>query len=122
MKVPFCLFLSGAILTAAQFKPIVQDTIVPSGSKLELVWAAGQFTEGPTLGPDGAIFFSDIGNRTMRFAPATGRAVVFREPSGKSNGLIMDRRGSLIACEGAREGGNRRVPGHRQGICRHHTG
>lgn len=82
---------------------------MPSGSKLELVWAAGQFTEGPTLGPNGAIFFSDIGNRTMRFAPATGRAVVFREPSGKSNGLIMDRRGCLIACEGAREGGNRRV-------------
>ena len=61
MQVPICLFLSGAVLTAAQFKPVAQGSIVPSGSEPELVWAEGKFTEGPTLGTKGVIIFSDIG-------------------------------------------------------------
>ena len=107
MQVPLCLFLSGAALAAAQFKPIAQSTIVPSGSKPELVWAEGKFTEGPTLGPKGVILFSDIGERTLRFDPVAGKTDVFREPSGKANGLMMNRKGNLIACEGANGGGRR---------------
>ena len=41
----------------------------------------------------------------MRFDPASGKTTVFREPSGKANGLMMDRKGNLIACEGAHGGG-----------------
>ena len=43
----------------------------------------------------------------MRFDPASGKTTVFREPSGKANGLMMDRKGNLIACEGAHGGGRR---------------
>ena len=75
---------------------------------LELLWGKGEFTEGPTLGKGGVIFFSDIGNRTMRYDPASGKTSVYRVKSGKSNGLMMDRRGNLIACEGG-NGGNRRI-------------
>ena len=107
MQVPLCLFLGGAALTAAQFKPVAQSAIVPGDSKSELVWAEGKFTEGPTLGPKGIILFSDIGERTLRFDPATGKTDVFREPSGKANGLMMNRKGNLIACEGANGGGRR---------------
>ena len=89
------------------FKPAKQSYIVPDGAKVELVWADGKFTEGPTLGPKGVIFFSDIGQRTMCFDPATDNTTVFRQPSGKANGLMMDRKGNLIACEGAHGGGRR---------------
>ena len=58
---------------------------------------------------DGAILFSDIGNRIMRFDPKTGKTTVFREPSGRANGLIFDPKGRLIAAEGANAGGDRRV-------------
>jgi gluconolactonase len=34
---------------------------------------------------------------------------VFREPSGRANGLVFDPTGRLIAAEGANTGGNRRV-------------
>ncbi len=44
----------------------------------------------------------------MRFDPATGKTTVHRAASGKSNGLMMDHKGNLIACEGA-NGGNRRI-------------
>src|SRR5438876_11051477 len=83
-------------------------SIVPEGAKLEKLWDEGEFTEGPAYGPDACVYFSDIGNRIMRFDPATGKTTVYREPSGRANGLDFDPEGRLVACEGA-AGGNRRV-------------
>ena len=101
----FSILVVGAVtVAAADFKPTAQGSIVAKGTKAELVWSGGKFTEGPTLGPKGVIFFSDIGMRTMRFDPASEKTTVFREPSGKANGLMMDRKGNLIACEGAHGG------------------
>ena len=76
---------------------------------LEKLWGEGEFTEGGALAGDGSILFSDIGDRIMRFDPETGKTTVFREPSGRANGLIFDPAGRLIAAEGANTGGNRRV-------------
>lgn len=90
------------------FRPLNQDSCVLKDANLEMVWAEGEFTEGPTLGSEGVIYFSDIGDRTMRFDPRTRKTSVFRAKSGKSNGLMMDRKGNLIACEGAK-GGRRRI-------------
>src|SRR5437868_6353863 len=83
--------------------------IVPAGARLEKVWGEGAFTEGPCYGPDGCVYFSDIGNRIMKFDPSGGQTVVYREPSGRANGLEFDPQGRLVACEGANTGGNRRV-------------
>ncbi len=67
------------------------------------------FVEGPAWSPDGNVFFTDIeNNRIMRRDPS-GALHVFRQPSGKANGLSFDSKGRLHACEGHREGGNRRV-------------
>ena len=74
-----------------------------------MVWDEGEFTEGPTPAADGAILFSDIGDRIMRFDTATGRTTVYRAPSGKSNGLEFNAAGLLVACEGAGPGGKRRI-------------
>jgi len=60
-----------------------------------------KFTEGPVWRADGTLLFSDIpANRIY-----TGTGEVFREPSGNSNGLTLDREGRLIAAEHS----NRRV-------------
>jgi hypothetical protein len=45
-----------------------ENAIVPPGAKVEKVWGEGEFTEGPAYGPDGCVYFSDIGNR-MSSAP-----------------------------------------------------
>lgn len=67
------------------------------------------FVEGPAWRADGNVFFTDIeNNRIMRRDPA-GTIQVFRHPSGRANGLAFDAEGRLHACEGHREGGNRRV-------------
>jgi gluconolactonase len=83
--------------------------VVAPGATLEKVWGEGSFTEGGALAEDGSILFSDIGNRIMRFDPKTNKTTVFREPSGRANGMIFDSRGRLIVAEGANTGGGRRV-------------
>lgn len=77
-------------------------------TELELLGRVA-FTEGPAWHPSGNLYFSDIeNNRIMRMDPS-GAIRVFRTPSGKANGLMFDEDGRLYACEGGREGGNRRV-------------
>ena len=45
----------------------------------------------------------------MKYDPKTGRTMVFREPSGRANGMVFDMQGRLIVAEGANSGGGRRV-------------
>ena len=59
-----------------------------------------EFTEGPLWHPDGYWLFVDIRTtRVYRLEPG-GAPEVFRENSGGSNGLTLDRQGGLILCEG----------------------
>ena len=71
------------------------------------------FTEGPAAADDGIVYFSDIANnRIMKFDSVAGTTSVFREPSGRANGLLFDPQGRLLACEGNEFGdndGNRRI-------------
>lgn len=82
------------------------NDIVPKGSKLEKIASGFIFTEGPVWdASQNCLFFSDIpANKMWKWSEAKG-AELFREPSGKSNGLTFDKQGRLIACEHA----NRRV-------------
>ncbi|MBI3960902.1 MAG: SMP-30/gluconolactonase/LRE family protein [Chloroflexi bacterium] len=58
-----------------------------------------QFTEGPIWQADASLLFSDIpASRIYRWTPDNG-AQVWREPTGNSNGLTLDREARLIACE-----------------------
>lgn len=84
-------------------------SVVAPGAKIEKVFGEGEFTEGGAMDADGSILFSDIGNRILRYDSKTGKTTVFREPSGRANGMIFDSRGRLIVAEGANVGGNRRV-------------
>ena len=80
--------------------------VVPEDVQVERLGTGFQFTEGPVWNEKGGyLLFSDIpGNRIKKWTPKEGISD-FRVPSGKSNGLTLDRSGRLIACEHA----NRRV-------------
>jgi len=82
------------------------ENILPEGEKVERLATGFQFTEGPVWNVKGGyLLFSDIpADRIMKWSPENGISD-FRVPSGKSNGLTLDRKGRLIACEHA----NRRV-------------
>ena len=90
-------------------------TRLESAPGLEVA-ASLAFSEGPAYHPDGRFFFTDIANNKIVVLDAStpagtvGRTPgVFRKPSGRANGLAIDREGRLLACEGADVGGNRRV-------------
>ena len=85
-----------------------EPSLLKPGASVEKLWGEGTFTEGGAW-TGSALLFSDIGDRIMKFDPATKNVTVFREPSGRANGLIFDPRGRLIAAEGANTGGGRRV-------------
>jgi gluconolactonase len=108
MMISHLLLLVAGTMAAGRLQDGAVEVVDP-GAKLEKLWGDGSFTEGGALAGDGSILFSDIGNRIMRFDPATRQTTVFREPSGRANGLIFDPAGRLIAAEGASAGGNRRV-------------
>jgi gluconolactonase len=56
------------------------------------------FTEGPVWLPDGRLLFSDIPNsRIHQWRNET--LTIYREPSGESNGLTLDAKMNLVACE-----------------------
>jgi len=90
------------------------DPIVPENAELELLFDGGFFTEGPAVGPDGLVYFSDITNTALsgmqaghiwRWDPTSGKTTIFRSPSGMSNGIIFDSKGRMIVAEGADFGG-----------------
>ena len=94
---------------------MADNPIVPDGATLEKLFTRsaaiqGGLTEGPAVGPDGAIYFSDIPfgkdkGQILKFDPKTKQTSVFAEDSLKSNGLAFDRDGNLVACEGSDIGG-----------------
>src|SRR3954469_2890878 len=106
-----------AVLTllAMGTMPARAADLVPPGARLELLYTRsapikGGLTEGVAAAPDGSMYFSEIPfgadkGMIMRFDPKTKMTTVFAPDSHKSNGLMFDAKGSLIACEGSDGGG-----------------
>ncbi len=81
-------------------------SVLPEKLDVQKVSEGFTFTEGPALGPDGRIWFSDIPNERIHiFDPVAGTTVLHREKTGRANGLMFTPAGALLACEG----GARRV-------------
>jgi len=100
---------------AADLPKPTGEAIVSPDTKLEWLFTRtakieGGLTEGPAVAPDGSIYFSDIPfgsdkGMILRFDPKTKKTTVFSDDSGKSNGLICDSDGRLLAVEGSNFGG-----------------
>ena len=98
-----------------------QTPIVPKNAKLTKLFEGTVLTEGVAVAPDGLVYFSDItfshqavdktgaieAGHIWRFNPKTGKTVIFRSPSGMSNGIKFDAKGNMLVCEGADYGGRR---------------
>lgn len=73
----------------------------PANPEIKKVAEGFKFTEGPALGADGKIYFSDIPNEHIHvFDPATGATSLHREQTHRANGLMFTPAGALLACEG----------------------
>lgn len=85
-------------------------SIIPPSAQLERVYHGAAFAEGPAADADGNVYFSDCpNNRILLYRPATGETVVWKEPSGRANGMNFDAQGRLVVCCDGKDGGARAV-------------
>jgi gluconolactonase len=106
---------------ATQLVARSQTPIVSPGAKLEKLFEGIVLTEGVSVAPDGQVYFSDItfshvardakgaihAGHIWKYNPTTGKTVIFRSPSGMSNGIKFDAEGNMLVAEGADYGGRR---------------
>ena len=102
------LGLAATLVLTARHRGRSAALLAP-GAQWEKVVGDLKFSEGPAWHPDGYLLFEDTPrNRTLKLDPAD-KVSVFREPSGRANGLAWDARGRLVVCEGNSAEGGRRV-------------
>lgn len=106
------LFTAATLLNAQQTGQIFLEEPVQ-------IFSGGQgfILEGPTFSPEGVLYFTDLtafsmspGDKTgaiWKYDVKTRKASVYRSPSGQANGMMFDRQGRLVVCEGPLFGGRR---------------
>jgi len=57
-----------------------------------------KFTEGPSVAPDGRVFFTDQPNDKIDVWKENGTITTFLQPSDRSNGTYFNKKGELVAC------------------------
>lgn len=75
------------------------EVCVNDSARVEELATSCRWAEGPAYFPAGRyVIWSDIPNdRIMRWDETTGKASVFRQPAGYSNGNTVDREGRLVS-------------------------
>jgi len=76
-----------------------ESPVVAKGAKLQLISNKYSFTEGPAVDKKGNVFFSDQPNdKIYKWNASTGEVTVFLDSTGRSNGMMFDKKGNLITC------------------------
>lgn len=90
-----CLFFAAGT-SLAQDPPV--PGVGPAGpvKKMDGKYA---FTEGPAADGDGNVYFSDIPNKAIHKIDPAGKVTVFRDKSNSANGLMVNAKGEVVACE-----------------------
>jgi gluconolactonase len=73
----------------------------PTGVSLGEAKLAGdgfKFTEGPTVDPEGNVYFTDQPNDRIVLWTVDGKLSDFLKPAGRSNGMYFAPDGKLLAC------------------------
>lgn len=119
--------LTACIGAAQAQKPAGIPGIMAEDAKVERVATGFKFTEGPVW--DGSsVLFTDIPADTIfRWTPnvagaSEGKISAFRNPSGQANGLTLDAKKNLIACEHKTRRVSRTVNGQAQTIAERFEG
>ena len=82
--------------TAEESKAI--SGIGPVG-KIVKLHTGFKFTEGPAADRSGNVYFSDIPNERIHKVDKQGKLSVFRAKSNRANGLMVNAKGEIVACE-----------------------
>jgi len=88
----FVCYSSGAQVSAGL------KTLITGGAQVHKAGSGYTFTEGPSVAPDGRVFFTDQPNDRIYVWDQKRGITLFREDCERSNGTWFDRQGNLLAC------------------------
>jgi sugar lactone lactonase YvrE len=95
-----------AVLCSARTAP-AQDmrlsNLLVDGQDWELVAEGFTFTEGPAADLEGNLYFTDVFRGRIHRINSQGKAEVFVEPSGGTNGLMFGPDGRLYGCQNGKQ-------------------
>lgn len=76
------------------------SAVIDPDARVETLYAAGQWCEGPVWIPAlNSLVFSDVRRNRMIRIPDGGSPERFRDPSENANGNTLDAQGRLITCQ-----------------------
>jgi gluconolactonase len=92
--------LAVALITLAVVRAADAPAIVGIGpaGPVQKLHTGFAFVEGPAADRAGNLYFSDIPEKIMKL-DAGGKLSVFREKSNNANGLMVNAKGEIVACE-----------------------
>ena len=90
--------LATAAVYAAGRQPVAIPGVGPTG-EIKKAHSDFKFTEGPAADADGNVYFTDIPNEKVHKIDAAGKLSTFREKSNFANGLMVNPKGEVVACE-----------------------
>lgn len=89
----FALILSGNAQNTSESK-----NLIAKGAKVTKAGGGYKFTEGPSVAPDGRVFFTDQPNDKIDVWNENGTITTFMQPCDRSNGTYFNKQGELVAC------------------------
>ncbi len=75
-----------------------RNSLIAKNAKVTKVGGGYKFTEGPSVAPDGRVFFTDQPNDKIDVWSETGTITTFMQPCDRSNGTYFNQKGELVAC------------------------
>lgn len=96
----FVLLIFLTVSTITLMGQHLHDSIplIAKNASLKKISSEFLFTEGPIADKSGNVFFTDQPNdRIMKWTPSSG-IIEYMKPSGRANGLYIDKKGDLYAC------------------------
>lgn len=94
----FALLLFIGLSVSCQVNKTSHDQIIAKDAKVTKVGSGYAFTEGPSVAPDGRVFFTDQPNDKIDVWSEDGTITTFMQPCDRSNGTYFNKNGELVAC------------------------
>ncbi|MDB5313458.1 MAG: SMP-30/Gluconolaconase/LRE domain protein [Gemmataceae bacterium] len=92
------VLLAVGVTVADDRKPVTIPGLGPTGP-VQKVDGTYAFTEGPAADAGGNVYFSDIPKERIHKIDPAGKVTAFREKSNHANGLMVNAKGEIVACE-----------------------
>lgn len=96
-------FSTAILLLVIGFSGVCQENqnkvqLIAADAKVTKAGGGYKFTEGPSVAPDGRVFFTDQPNDKIDVWHEDGTITTFMQPCDRSNGTYFNKKGELVAC------------------------